>query len=153
MEGMTMRRVLMLVAVLWGMAAGPVAAEATRALPPPDWDHPRKILLQVTSDDPHKFAAVLSNLAAIQAFYGLDNVKLAVLTWAGGVRALLRESAQDGARVASQQLSGVEFLACGNTLSTWHKEAGDLLPGVTVVPAGIPEAVERQLSGWIVVTP
>lgn len=135
------------------MAAAPAGAgETVLADPRPGWDNPRKLVLQLTVDDPRHVNNVLYNAVNVQKFYGQDNVRVAVIAFGPGVRALLASSAV-AQRVASLQQYDVEFVACGNTLETIGKTPSDLLPGVTVAAFGIPEIMERQLKGWQVIAP
>ena len=121
--------------------------------PEPDMDNPRKIILQLTSSDDAEVNSILYNAINVQKFYGMDNVKVAVIAYGQGVRALLKESSTVSSRIESLQQYDVEFVACGNTLDTFGKRTEDLLPGVARVQAGIPEIVERKLQGWIYVRP
>lgn len=143
---------LVLVMVMVMAAAAPARA-GELANPPPDWDHPRKLVLQLDSNDPHKVNAVFDNVVNTQKFYGLDNVKIAVIAYGAGVRAVLKGSAPAPERVAALIYTQVEIVACGITLTSLGKTKADLLPGVTVTPAGVPELMERQLKGWIYVAP
>lgn len=147
-----MRRLAALM-VLVVLAVGGGARAGELASPPPDWDHPRKLVLQLDSDDPHKVNGIFDNVVNTQKFYGLDNVKIAVVAYGPGVRALLKASAPAPERVAALIYTQVEMVACGITLSSLGKTKADLLPGVTVTPAGVPELMERQLKGWIYVAP
>ncbi len=142
---------LLFVLLLWPLSA--MAADTRLADPKPSWDNPRKIVLQLNSDEPRHANNVLYNAVNLQKFYGQDNVKVVIVAYAGGVRALLSGSSPVADRVASLQSYDVEFLACGNTLDTIGRKAADLLPGVGVVTAGIAEIVERQLQGWQTVAP
>lgn len=147
-----MRRILFLILAL--LAAVPArAGDTVLAEPKPGWDNPRKLVLQLTVDDVRHVNNVLYNAVNVQKFYGQDNVKVAVIAFGPGVRALLRAETKVAERVASLQQYEVEFVACGNTLETIGKSASDLLPGVSVVPFGIPEIMERQLKGWQVIAP
>lgn len=121
--------------------------------PKPDWDNPRRIVLQVSSDDPKRFEGAMSNAINLQKFYGIDHLEVAIVTFAGGVRHLLKDSATAPERVKSLQDYGVSFVACGNTLDTIGKAEDDLLGGVEVVQVGIAEIVERQLRGWVTIVP
>jgi intracellular sulfur oxidation DsrE/DsrF family protein len=56
-------------------------------------------------------------------------------------------------RIKSLLHYDVEFVACGNTLTATKRHAKELIPGVTVVRAGIPEIVERSLQGWVYIRP
>lgn len=147
-----MRQVFAVLAVLL-LAARPVAADTQLADPKPDWDNPRKIALQLTESDAKRVNAIFHNAINLQKFYGQDNVKVAIVTYGPGVRALMRKTAPAPDRVQALQDYGVEFVACGNTLATIGAKPDDLLPGVGVATAGIAELVERQLMGWHVIVP
>ena len=95
---------------------------------------------------------MLNNALNTQAFYGPDNVKIAIVAFGPGLRAVLKDS-NAAARVASAVYAHVEFLACGQTMKSMHKRAEDLLPGVTMTEAGVPTIVERQLKGWAYIAP
>ncbi len=133
------------------MSLAPAMAE-DMADPAPDWDHPRKLLLQLDSSDPAKVNLVLNNALNSQSFYGPDNIKVAVVAFGPGVDALLKGS-KVADRVSAATYNHVEFLACGQTMSSLKKTAADLLPGVTMTPAGVPTLLERQLKGWTYVAP
>lgn len=133
-------------------AADVPARAITMAEPAPDWDNPRRILLQV-SGEPEALDRAMSNAMNIQAFYGADHVVLEIVAIGPGVRALLSESASAPERVSSLQSYGIGFVACGNTLDTIGKAEADLLPGIRVVSTGYVEVVERNLEGWVVIKP
>lgn len=122
------------------------------ATPAPDWDSPRRVVLQV-SDSADALDRAMTNAINIQAFYGADLVKIELVTIGPGVRALLTESATSADRVSSLQSYGIEFVACGNTLDTIGKAEADLLPGVRTVVAGYGELIERSLEGWVILKP
>lgn len=140
------------------VAGAPALAEgagrAVEMTPPlPDWDNPRKIVLQVTAAAPGKFEGAMSNAMNLRRFYGPDQVQLAIIAYGAGVRHLLKDSPTAPDRISSLQTYGIEFVACGNTLDTIGKSEDDLVPGITVVSTGIAEIVERQLRGWVTVIP
>lgn len=145
------------VAVALIPAAPALATDHGRAVemsdPKPDWDNPRRIVLQVSSDDPKRFEGAMSNAINLQKFYGIDHLEVAIVTFAGGVRHLLKDSATAPDRINSLRDYGVTFVACGNTLDTIGKSEGDLVDGVEVVQVGIAEIVERQLRGWVTIVP
>ncbi len=141
---------LLSVLLLWPALAG---ADTVLASPKPGWDNPRKIVLQLNAEDPRHVNSVLHNAVNLQKFYGQDNVKVAIVAFGGGVRALLADQSKVAERVASLTAYEVEFVACGNTLETIGRKPADLLPGVSVATAGIAELVERQLQGWVVIAP
>ncbi|HSV28133.1 MAG TPA: DsrE family protein [Candidatus Omnitrophota bacterium] len=148
-----MRFVLAMLALLIAAPVAAFAADTVLADPKPGWDNPRRIVLQLTTDDPKRVNGVFHNAINLQKFYGQDNVKVAIVAYGAGVRPLLKQDSPVAERVASLAQYEVEFVACGNTLATMDKKESDLLPGVTVVTAGIAEIVERQIKGWHVVVP
>lgn len=145
------QRVFLVLALMFAIPAR--AGETVLAEPKPDWDNPRKIVLQLTSDDVPHVNNVLTNAVNLQKFYGQDLVKVAVVAFGPGVRPFLREGSPVAERVASLNEFSVDFIACGNTLDTIGKTKADLLPGVDVVTAGVAEIVERQRMGWHIIAP
>jgi intracellular sulfur oxidation DsrE/DsrF family protein len=144
---MTTRRAL-LAAALTLLPVVAIAETGKFADPQPSIDHPRRIVLSISEDDPKRIAAVLSNITNIQKYYDATQVKMAVIAYGPGLVAVLKGSPV-AQRIASLQDLEVDFIACGATLETMKKTAADLLPQVTVVPNGLPEIVERSLRGWI----
>ncbi|MGC2857690.1 DsrE family protein [Novispirillum sp. DQ9] len=134
-------------------AAPAVAADTALSAPQPSWDEPRRIILQLTEDDPARVNGILNNAANLIKFYGQDTVRVAVVTYGAGLRALLAAESPVADRIASLQQYEVEFVACGNTLAAFGRPESDLLPGMTVVTAGIAEIVERTLAGWHYIVP
>lgn len=146
--------IVLLVACL-GISA-PVQAqvlETEMADPAPDFDQPRKIMLQISTDDEQKINDVLWNAVNLQKFYGYDNVQIAIIAFGPGMTALYSETSPVRERIESLLKFEIGFVGCGNTMdATDHSEA-DLIKGVDYVQAGIAEIVERQLQGWVYVHP
>ncbi|WP_162937322.1 DsrE family protein [Indioceanicola profundi] len=143
--------VLLLVGLMG--CAGARAAETVLADPPPSFDNPRHIMLQLTSSDPQMINNILYNAVNLQKFYGQDNVRIAIVAFGAGMEALYEKTTPVKDRITSLQQYDVEFVACGNTLETTGHTEDELIDGVTLVTAGIAEIVERQLRGWIYVRP
>ena len=124
----------------------------TMAEPEPSFDNPRKVLVSLNFNDEKKVASLLYNVINIQKAYGQDNLEIAVLGWGAGVRMLLNDSALRS-RIESQMQYDVKFIACGNTLQTIGISPDNLIDGVELVKAGLPEIIERELMGWSIVWP
>lgn len=152
-----MRRVWIaaLAAVLAGSISGPRPAVADTELsaPLPTPDSPRRILLQLTSDDPKDINNLLYNAVNLQKFYGQDNVEIAVVAFGAGMRALYKKTSPAVERVQSLMKYDVAFIGCGNTMEATGHTKADLIDGVEVVTAGIAEIVERSLHGWTYIRP
>lgn len=145
---MQTRRALLALAA--AILAGPALAQGRKgkfADPQPDIDNPRRIVISLSEDEPKRINAVLSNIVNIQKYYDAAQVKLAVIAYGPGIAAVLNDSPV-AQRIAGLQDLEVEFIACGATLDTLKKSPADLLPEVKIVPNGLPEIVERSLTGW-----
>ncbi|MDV7340911.1 DsrE family protein [Terasakiella sp. A23] len=121
--------------------------------PEPDWDNPRRIVLQVTTKDEFHVNNVYYNAINLQKFYGADNVKIAIVFYGPGIRPILSESAISPDRVKSLQNYEIDFIACNNTMTTIGKRPKDLLPGIRVVTSGIAEIIEKKTEGWHYIIP
>lgn len=147
----------LLLAALAPLAGGAAPAQAepretTLSAPLPDFDEPRRILLQISTDDERAINNILWNAVNLQKFYGLDSVRIAVVAFGPGMAALYRDSPVRE-RVESLLQYDIEFLGCGNTMTATGRNEAELIEGVDYVTAGIAEIVERQLDGWIYIRP
>lgn len=66
----------------------------------------------------------------------------------GPAVALLAEASGPAGQLGDLVAAGVGVLACGNSLRSAGLAAGDLAPGVGVVPAAVGHLARRQWSGW-----
>lgn len=148
-----MVRIFLLAAVLTLGLSTARGAETVLADPPPSFDSPHKVMLTLSSKDPTAVNNILFNVVNVQKFYCMDNVEIAVIAYGAGVRAFLKGDSPVPDRISSLLKYDVQFVACGNTLTAIGKQPGDLIEGVGMVTAGIPEIVERRLSGWNYVHP
>lgn len=143
------------VVALFGWPASSFAGELKTELaePRPTFDAPRRIMLQLSSDDPVHMNNILHNAVNLQKFYGIDNVEIAVIAFGPGMKALYAADSPVRERVQSLLKYGIAFIGCGNTLAATNHSPSDLIDGVDYVEAGIAEIVERSLQGWIYVSP
>ena len=65
-----MRIIVLSIFLICAGVAAPAGAETQLADPKPDFDNPRKIMLQLTSGDPKDMNNVLWNAINLQKFYG-----------------------------------------------------------------------------------
>ncbi len=111
-----------------------------------------RIVIQVNEDDAKKWIAVLTNIRNIQVELGKQNVRIAVVAISYGLGMLTAESlaAND---VQDALASGVEFVACGNSMQAQKVAKEDLVDGVTIAKAGYVEIMQRQQQGWAYLRP
>lgn len=136
-----------------GLTAVSARAGTELATPPPSPDKPRRIMLQLSSDDPKAINGVLTNAVNTQKFYGQDNVEIVIVVFGAGMEALYSKTSAVSERVASLMQYDVKFTGCGNTMEATHHTADELIKGVEIVPSGVAEIVERQSRGWVYVRP
>jgi uncharacterized protein len=151
---MSLRTLLGGLALAAAFGACPAAyAQSQFADPAPTIEKPRRIVLQLTSDDPKVMTSVLNNAMNIQKFYGQDRVEIAIVAFGPGMEALYKKGSPVSERVSSLLRYDITFVGCANTMESTHHTTEDLIEGVQVTPAGVAEIVERQLKGWIYVHP
>jgi intracellular sulfur oxidation DsrE/DsrF family protein len=143
-----MRRVILIL-----LAFGLLFGDTEFAEPKPSIDNPRKIVFPITHGDDESINHVLSSANNVMKFYGPENVQIAIICYAKGIRTLLKKEKKIAVRVRALQTYDVEFVACHNTMRTLHIKPEDLIEDVEIVTAGIVELVERDLKGWIYIRP
>ena len=142
-----------LLCMLFIAVAGPARAETELSDPKPGMDNPRQIVLALNNNDENAVNNILFNVVNIQKFYGQENVEIAVVGYGAGVRNFLTGDSKVADRIQSLVMYDVQFIACGNTLNAIGRKSEELIDGVDLVTAGLPEIVERQLRGWIYLRP
>ena len=129
-------------------AADPQKLGAGRAAP----QTANRIVIQINEEDVKKWNAVLANIRNIQAELGTRNVAIAVVVIGYGLGMVTADSlAANG--VQDALATGVEFIACGNSMRAQHVEPADLIGGVTIATAGYVELMQRQQRGWAYLRP
>jgi len=129
------------------------ALTPTLSAPLPDFDNPRKIMLQLNSSDPQQVNNILYNAINLKKAYGPDNVEIAIIAFGPGMKALYKNDNAVRSRIESLMKYDINFVGCGNTMDTTSHKPDDLIKGVSYAPAAIQEIVERQLDGWIYISP
>jgi uncharacterized protein len=147
-----------------GIAAIGIAASLAGALPivraqqVPLQDKPfaeHKIVLQLSDNDPHKQALVISVANNLLKFYDPDKVAVEVVAFGPGID-LLRSESSSRKQVESLIAQGVRFDVCLNTVDTIERETGkrpDIMPGATPVQVGVGQILFLTENGYTLVRP
>ncbi|WP_320034082.1 DsrE family protein [Halarcobacter sp.] len=125
-------------------------AESTFSNPQPTFDEPRKVAIQLYDSDLKKVNHNLSTIYNILKEYPEESLKVVVISYGNGVRALKKD--YDKAtltRINSLMEYDVEFIVCKNTMETMKWTKDDFIDGVSYVQAGIVELIERQVAGYV----
>jgi uncharacterized protein len=126
-------------------AAGLAASSGTQ--PPAN-----RIVIQVNEDDGRKWLAILTSIRNIQSELGKGNSAIAVVAIGPGL-GMLKADAVVANEVQDAIKTGVEFIACGNSMRIQHLDREDLLDGIGVTKAGYVELMKRQQQGWVYLRP
>lgn len=125
-------------------------AESTFSNPQPTFDHPRKVAIQLYDSDLDKVNHNLSTIYNILKEYPEESLKVAVIAYGNGVRALKKDYDKATlSRINSLMEYDVEFVVCKNTMQTMNWTENDFIEGVSYVQAGIVELIERQVDGYV----
>lgn len=152
------RRMMSGVALLAGAVAGASAARAEDKKAP---DKP----LRFPGDPPEHFVVyqlnkpeadyhdhIVFSVGAMLRQYG-DNIKIAVVAFGPGLHVLLKNprrpvSQNVREKIASLSDYGVDFYACGNTLTSLKLGEKDVVPFAKVVEVGASTLMELQKQGY-----
>lgn len=111
-----------------------------------------KIVFQVSDDDTKTWRNVLINTKNVQNELGVNNVVISIVVYGAGLGMLTFESPV-GSEVADAASTGVEFVACENTMKGSHLTKDDMLPSLKYAPAAIVELMKKQQEGYAYIKP
>lgn len=131
-----------------------LCADTEYAQPKPSWENPRQVVFSITEDTPHAMDHILSVTNNVLKFYGAGNVVIKVVAYSKGINLLVKKHSETvRKRVSSLMQNDVEFIACHNTMKTFHIKESDLTEGTQVVTAGVVELLESVKKGWVYIKP
>ncbi len=121
---------------------------------PPTKAHPRKVLIQLDTNNVKKVNMILNNAENLVKYYGPGKVRVIIDAYGPGIHSVLAKASKVPGRIMQMSTDpDIEVTACDTTLRTIHKTGKDLVPGVSVVPGGIAEIADRKLAGWVMIYP
>ncbi len=148
-----MKKIVIMIAIMIGF----VYADTEFAKPVPSIEHPRQFIFPITSENEDEISHVLSSASNVMKFYGPEKCEVAIVCYSKGIKTVLKKSyffdKDIQKRVRSLMAYDVEFIACENTMKTYHIERKEILKGVEFVTAGIVELIERDKAGWTYIRP
>lgn len=111
-----------------------------------------KVVFQVSDNDPGKWNLALSNAKNVQDSFGADKVDVEIVVYGPGI-GMLKANAPISDRVGTAAKSGVQIVACENTMTAQKLTKADMNPAIAYVPAGVVELMKRQNEGWAYIRP
>jgi uncharacterized protein len=130
-------------AMLLGALALPPAALA---------DEKARMVIQVSESDPATWNLALNNAKNIQKDVGKDKVDLEIVAFGPGIGMLKAES-EVANRINEAVDSGVQVMACQNTMRNQKLNKEDMNAKVGYVPSGVVEIMQRQQQGYAYLRP
>lgn len=112
----------------------------------------QKVVIQVSDNDPKKWALALNNAENVQEDIGKGKVDIEIVAYGPGLP-ILKLDSPVGTRIADAIASGIKVVACENTMRKTRLTKGDMLPDLRYVKSGVPEIMHRQQEGYAYIRP
>lgn len=105
-------------------------------------------------DEAASLPLALGNAANLRAYYEAQGQPCVAELLVNGPAVTALTPADGGAAALEKAMAeGLAVAACANALRVNGLAPSALLPGITVVPAGVVELAERQAQGWAYIKP
>ncbi|MDP2255369.1 MAG: DsrE family protein [Polaromonas sp.] len=111
-----------------------------------------KVVFQVSDGDAGKWALALNNAKNVQQELGAGKVDIEIVAYGPGI-GMLKADATTSNRITEAVKSGIQVIACENTMTTQKLTKADMNPAIAYVPAGVVELMKRQAEGWAYIRP
>lgn len=122
--------------------------------PKPTFDEPRLWMIKLSTSDKEVVNHTLNAINNVLKIYPAESLKVSVVVYANGMRAIRKDyDSHILTRIKSLMEYDVEFVACRNTMETMGWKDEEFIEDLSYVQAGVAEAIERVVGGWIDVTP
>jgi intracellular sulfur oxidation DsrE/DsrF family protein len=115
----------------------------------------KKVVLQISDNDPSKQSLVLNVASNLIKHYGPDQVDVEIVAFGPGLRLMFADNSNAG-RIDGLSSSGVRFAACDNTISKITKKLGKppvLNPHAVHVDAGVVRILDLNSQGYQIIKP
>jgi hypothetical protein len=110
-------------------------------------DKPVKILFDVTNSNTSVHGSTIRHVKGMSEAY--TDSKFEVVLYSGSFEMVLKEKSTVANEIEELAKNpNVSFVICEATMKRHKIKQGDLISGVTSVPDGILEIVNKQAEGW-----
>lgn len=113
---------------------------------------PHRVVFQVSDNDPAKWNLTLNNAKNVLQEYGSRPVQVEIVAYGPGI-GMLKADSTAANRVTEATASGVQVVACQNTMKAQKLSTTDMNASIAYVPAGVVEIMARQREGWSYIRP
>ena len=111
-----------------------------------------RLVIQVSDADAGKWNLALNNAKNVQQVYGADKVDIEIVVYGPGI-AMLKADSTVGNRVEESKKSGINIVACQNTMKGLKLTDADMLHDTSYVPAGVVEIIKKEREGYVYIRP
>ncbi|WP_096699142.1 DsrE family protein [Polaromonas sp. AER18D-145] len=112
-----------------------------------------KVVLQVSDGDAAKWNLALNNAKNVQQEYGgADKVSIEIVAYGPGI-GMLKSDATTNNRITEATKSGIQVVACENTMTTQKLTKADMNASISYARSGVVQLMKRQDEGWAYVRP
>ncbi|MDO8769222.1 MAG: DsrE family protein [Burkholderiaceae bacterium] len=112
-----------------------------------------RVVLQVSDGDAAKWNLALNNAKNVQQEYGgADKVSIEIVAYGPGI-GMLKSDATTNNRITEATKSGIQVVACENTMTTQKLTKADMNASISYARSGVVELMTRQREGWAYVRP
>lgn len=105
-----------------------------------------KVVIQLTSNDTLVHKALIKQIRNVQA--AAPNTKIEVVCHNNGITFLQTAVSKQCTAIEECKQSGVDFVACENTMRERKITREELVAACRTVPAGLVEIIDKQEKGW-----
>ncbi|MCG6936835.1 MAG: DsrE family protein [Gammaproteobacteria bacterium] len=115
----------------------------------------KRVVLQISDDDPGKQTLVLNVANNLIKAYGPDKVDVEIVAFGPGLRLMFDDNHNKG-RISGLTDNGVRFAACGNTLKKMTALLGyepKINGKARVVPGGAVRIIDLVSDGYVLIKP
>lgn len=118
------------------------------ATTPRDARPAHRIVMEVSSDDPKVWDAMLNNVENLQKAFGHGDSAIEFVAHGRGLAMLLKTNEAQAPRLGRISATGVVLAACENTMQRKGVARDALVSFATTVDSGVAEVVRKQEEGW-----
>ncbi|ADV45912.1 DsrE/DsrF/DrsH-like family protein [Nitratifractor salsuginis] len=147
-----MRRLLWILILLLPLS---LVAKMQFSDPQPSFDHPRKWVVPVKTDDIHVVNHIIGAINNVLNEYPPESLQVAMVFYSSGMRVIRKDYDPKTLKRLRSLMDGydVEMVGCLNTMKTMGWKKKEYIDGIIYRQAGVAEVLERAVAGWIVFAP
>ena len=106
------------------------------------------VIFEMTAAEQPRLEGVIRNIDNIKVALGAENVVVDIVLHGGALLSFVKDKTTLASEWERLAKSGVELLACGNSMKMRGIAKESLLPNIRVVDSAVAELVRKQQAGW-----